>query len=97
MKVRFTARALAEAKRIKTWWLENRPAAPDLFDDEVTAAVEQIASMPTSGTIYPSKVGRLVRRVLLPETENHVYYTVTKNEVVLLSFWGVPRGRGPTL
>ena len=34
MKLRLAPRALSEAKRKKTWWLKNRPAAPDLFEEE---------------------------------------------------------------
>jgi hypothetical protein len=32
MKLRWARRALAEAKEIKSWWQENRRAAPDLFE-----------------------------------------------------------------
>lgn len=39
MKIRFTPRALAEAKRRKTWWLKNRPAAPELFENELGATL----------------------------------------------------------
>jgi plasmid stabilization system protein ParE len=35
MSLRFTPQALADAKRIKTWWRQNRPAAPDAFDQEL--------------------------------------------------------------
>lgn len=97
MKVRFTPRALAAAKRMKTWWLENRPASPDLFDEEVAEALKQIAAAPSSGVVYPTKLGVVVRRILLEETQNHVYYAVRGDEVVILTVWGAPRGRGPKL
>jgi P2-related tail formation protein len=35
MSLRFTPQALADAKRIKTWWRQNRPGAPDAFDQEL--------------------------------------------------------------
>jgi hypothetical protein len=38
-----------------------------------------------------------VRRVLMPRTRNHVYYSVTTAEVVVLTVWGAPHGRGPIL
>lgn len=97
MKLRLTPRALSEAKRLKTWWRKNRQAAPDLFDDEMAATVELIRTMPTLGTIYPASIGAVVRRVLMPKTQNHVYYAVHKNEIVVLALWGAPRGRGPKL
>ena len=97
MKIRLTPRALSEAKRLKIWWRENRPTAQDLFDEEMAAAVEEIRSMPTIGTLYSATLGTTVRRVLMPATRNHVYYAVHRNEVVVLSVWGAPRRRGPKL
>lgn len=97
MNVRFTPRALAEAKRKKTWWQEHRSASSGLFDEEVAAAIEQIRGMPSIGTIYPAAFEVPVRRVLLPETQNHLYYVVHQGEVVVLSVWGAPRARGPRL
>ena len=82
---------------MKRWWNENRPAAGDIFDDEMTAAVEQLRATPRIGTVYPASVGLTVRRVLLPTTQNHVYYAVAGREVVVLSVWGAPRRRGPKL
>jgi hypothetical protein len=38
-----------------------------------------------------------VRRVLLPRTRNHIYYSVTATEVVVHTVWGAPQGRGPIL
>lgn len=73
MKLRLAPRALAEAKRIKSWWRENRPAAPDLFEQELDAALERIRAVPSSvGTLYEQ--GDLevpVRRILLRKTENY--------------------------
>jgi len=98
MTLRLTPRALAEAKRIKTWWRRNRPAAPSLFDQEFAAALDRIAQLPGVGKLYEE--GDLevpVRRVLLPKTLNHVYYTVAGQDVVVLSVWGSLHERGPTL
>jgi len=97
MRVRLAPRALSEAERLKTWWQKNRPVSPELFDEEMATAVKQIGMVPTLGAVYPSSFGRTVRRVLLPKTENHVYYLVRDNEVVVLSVWGAPRGKGPKL
>ncbi len=99
MKLRLATRALAEAKQIKTWWRENRPAAPDLFEQELDAALERISARPKSaGTLYEQ--GNLeapVRRVLMPKTANHVYFAVEGDEIVVVSIWGAPKKRGPKL
>lgn len=98
MTIRLTPRALAEAKRMKAWWRRNRPAAPDLFEQEFAATLDRIAQLPGSGKLYEE--GDLdvpVRRVLLPKTLNHVYYTVDDRGVVVLSVWGALHERGPKL
>lgn len=97
MNVRFTPRALSEAKRIKRWWQKNRPAAPNLFDEEMAATVGQLRTMPAIGAFYPASFEATVRRVLLPKTQNHVYYAVHDDQIVVLSVWGAPRRRGPKL
>jgi plasmid stabilization system protein ParE len=89
--------ALLEANRKKTWWHKNRPAAPDLFDEEMSAVVERIRSSPTIGKEYPAAFRVPVRRVLLPKTENHVFYAVRDGEVIILSVWGARKRRGPKL
>jgi plasmid stabilization system protein ParE len=65
MKLRLTPRALAEAKRKKSWW----PAAPELFVDELHATLDAIVANPTLGTAYPSRFDVNVRRVLMPNSE----------------------------
>jgi len=97
MKIRLTPRALQEAKRIRAWWQKNRPSAPELFDEELTVAIDQIGRMPTSGVPYTASFGEAIRRVLLPKTENHLYYVVRSDDLVILSIWGAPRRRGPKL
>ena len=57
MNVHLTPRALAEAKRIKTWWLRNRPAAPHLFEEELSASLARIRITPNAGSIYPGDRG----------------------------------------
>jgi plasmid stabilization system protein ParE len=97
VKIRITQRGLAEAKRRKTWWRKNRPAAPELFEQEFRAALTMLASTPTVGTPYEADVGFSVRRVLLKRTAHHVYFGLNGDELVVLSIWGARRKRGPKL
>jgi plasmid stabilization system protein ParE len=98
MRLRLTPRALAEAKRIKTWWQRKRRAAPDLFDDELDATIQRVLLNPNLGAAYEQEhLEVTVRRVLMPRTHHHVYFAVQVDEVVVLSVWGAPRGRGPRL
>ena len=93
MKVRVTPRALREAKRLKSWWVNNRDEV-DLFDEELTAALNELLATPTIGAPYPSRFEISVRRVLMKKTNNHVYFTAHGNEVVILSVWGAPGNEG---
>lgn len=97
MKLRFAPRALAEAKRKKTWWLTNRPAAPLLFEQELNAALDSILSTSGLGAEYPNRFAVDVRRVLMPRTRDHVYFTVMDDEIIILSVWGAQRAKGPSL
>lgn len=98
MNLRLTPRALAEAKRLRRWWRLHRPSSPDLFDLELDAALEQIVSKPDIGAEYKADdFEATVRRLLLPKTKNHIYYAIEAEQIVILSVWGAPRGRGPKL
>jgi hypothetical protein len=55
-----------------TWWRKNRPAAPDLFDQELERAWQQLLGQPQLGQLYETVRDRVIRRLLLPKTEQHV-------------------------
>ena len=96
MNVRITPRALAEAKRIKTWWRRRRLGNPALFENELEAALERIVAKPDIGIRYEGTQLKVpVLRLLMPRTKNHVYYAVEDDTIVVLSVWGAPKGEGP--
>jgi hypothetical protein len=81
------------------WWRANRLLAPDLFDRELEAAKRQLEDHPEGPPVYETVRGRVMRRVLLPKTERHVYYSVdvATRSVVIHVIWGARKGRGPKL
>jgi plasmid stabilization system protein ParE len=99
LKVRFSPRARRRAATINKWWRANRPAVPDLFDRELAEITGKLAATPTLGTIYATICGELVMRLLLPRTEQHLYYSVDKagGVVRVITIWGARRGRPPRL
>jgi plasmid stabilization system protein ParE len=99
MKLAFTPDAERQASEMDAWWREHRPAASDLFADELAAVGELIANVPSAGTIYTTSRGQRFRRVLMPKTRNHVYFEVDEAQqlVIVHAIWGAPRGRGPRL
>ena len=98
MKLEFAPRAIREAERCTRWWRENRPAAPNLFDEELRTALDQIRTAPGLGSFYEAMAGREHRRVLMLQTRYHVYYRVAGPERVrVVAIWSAVRGRGPRL
>ena len=95
MKYRLQQDAAADIDREDEKWRASRPESPELFLDELTAALDQICGMPNSGLMYGSNDGELVRRVLCERTCFHVYYQVDDEGPVILSVWSTKRPRGP--
>lgn len=96
-RVELSPEALDQAQLIRAWWMENRPAAPDLFAEELAAAVRKLASLPRIGAPYDAPGFREMRRVLLARTRYHVYYAVDQDEriVRIHAIWHLSRGTGP--
>lgn len=63
------------------------------------AAERQLRISPELGSIYAERGKRTVRRVLLPKTGTHVYYSLDANRdtLTILAVWGAQRGRTPRL
>jgi plasmid stabilization system protein ParE len=95
MRLRLTRRALADAKRKKSWWQRHRDVT-DLFEQELDTALQNIAATPALGQRVEQRSGGVwVRRWLMPKTRNYVYYVMDGTEVVVLTVWGAPRRRAP--
>jgi plasmid stabilization system protein ParE len=79
------------------WWVEHRPAAPNLFIDELERTFRLLAETPGAGVSWPTPRRPRLRRVLMPQTGNHVYFQVDEasRTVHVLAVWGAPRGRRP--
>jgi len=65
LRIVFDPDAQAEASTIDHWWRENRPAAPNLFRDELERMVNLAARPPECGRVVRE---RDVRRLLLRRT-----------------------------
>lgn len=81
------------------WWRANRPTAPELFDTELSAAITQLESQHSLPQVFESVADEPIRRVLLPKTEQHLYYSIDETAAVVLihTIWGARRGSGPKL
>jgi hypothetical protein len=52
VRVEVTKRAQREVNRLGRWWLENRDKAPELFEEELSAAYFRIATDPTGQAVH---------------------------------------------
>lgn len=97
-RVEFSPEAGEQAERVASWWIENRPAAPTLFRDELAAAVSRLEASPRSGTFY-ELAPMPMRRLLMPRSRYHIYYTVEETTALVRihAVWHASRGHGPPL
>lgn len=93
-----TPEADAQIRAIDAWWRTNRPAAQDLFAEELANCLVLLEQAPAIGKPYrrhPSVSG--LRRVLLRATRYHLYYVPRADMVVVLAVWHSRRGEFPPL
>jgi hypothetical protein len=97
LRVVLAAQAVRDVAEIDRWWRENRRAAPDLFLEEFSAALQLIGSAPYVGRHYRETAIPHVRRLLMRATRYHVYYVVSDRAAEVHTVWGAVRGAGPEL
>jgi len=99
VKLRVGRRAQEQADKIQAWWAANRLAAPSLFIDELEQTFHRICNEAGVGIRWPTPRRPGLRRILMHETKNHVYFVVDPVEQVVhvLAVWGAPRRRPPKL
>jgi plasmid stabilization system protein ParE len=70
-----------------------------MFALEMAEALELLAETPTLGVYYGHRGGRAIRRLLLPRSRYHVYFTYDEDAGVLevRAVWHAARGRRPSL
>lgn len=81
-------------------WEEHRDKAPRLFVDELAAAVAKLRDRTDEGRQrYAARGGRIIWRLLMPKTRNHVYYRIDDGveEVEVLLVWNATAGAEPDI
>ena len=85
MKLIFSPEADEDAEAIDTWWRGNRQDAPGLFAEELSSVCGEILRKPLILKPYRERRGMVIRRWLLEQTQQHVYY-VADLEMKVLQF-----------
>jgi plasmid stabilization system protein ParE len=92
-RVELSPEALGHAQHIRAWWRENREAAPDLFIDELARTLQKLERFPHLGSPYLRAEIEGMRRILLPQSRYHLYYTVVEETetVRVHAIWHIAR------
>ena len=92
-------RAEGHIKRISAWWRANRSGAPELFATELADALELLPTNPSLGVGYAERRGVAIRRLLLPRSRYHIYFSYDEagGLIEVRAVWHAVRGRGPSL
>lgn len=90
------AEAIADAAK---WWVEKRPKAPAAFAEELTRALDLVASEPAIGAKARNAKLPGLRRIHLARIWYYLYYRVRSSPATLevLALWHSSRGSGPQL
>jgi plasmid stabilization system protein ParE len=86
-------------KDAAAWWAEKRPAAPDVFKDELNQALNLIAAHPSVGMRAANVKLSGVRRILLGRARYHIFYRLSSDgkTVGILALWNSRRGSAPPI
>ena len=82
----------------RAWWEQHRVKAPRLFVQELAAIVAKLRDgADEERQRYAARGGRIIWRILMPKTGNHVYYRLdeTAREVEILLVWNAAAGKSP--
>jgi plasmid stabilization system protein ParE len=97
VRLALAKRAAGQVRAIDAWWRRHRRAAPNLFAEELAAALAALEVAPQLGQRVEHPDVPDLRRVLLRATRFHVYYTFAGEAVRVVAVWSCLRGRGPDL
>ena len=86
-RVGFSRTADAQVETIESWWRENRPAAPDMFSQELESAVRLLETSPLIGKPYP--------QAPIPEVRWEI--DAASRTVTVIAVWYASRGSGPRI
>jgi plasmid stabilization system protein ParE len=87
VKVRVTKRAQAQIDRAAVWWDDNRPLAPEAFDEELAEAFSLLSLEPGIGAPVSNTRAQGMRRLHLARIHYFLYYCTRGGEVQVLAMW----------
>lgn len=85
--------------KLGAWWRAHREKAPNLFREQLNAAIAYLAENPLTGEHYRRRGVRDLRRYRLKKTPYHVYYVprIDQADLVIVAVWSSMRKEGPPI
>jgi len=98
VNVKVTKRAERRIEIVDRFWRDNRLEAPGMLKEELAAAEARLREDPHAGVACVIR-GKKYLRLLLPKTEQWLYYKIYPQQglIVVQTIWGARRGREPKL
>ena len=97
LPIKVTKRADAQIQKAASWWLANRPKAPEAFREELQRGFDLISQQPEVGAKATNLKLKDVRRIHLSRIRYFLYYRVRSTRVEVLALWHSSRLKGPFL
>jgi plasmid stabilization system protein ParE len=95
LPVKITRRAATQIQEAASWWLANRPKAPEAFQEELRRGFSLISQQPGVGARATNVKLEGVRRIYLSRVRYFLYYRVRSEQLEVLALWHASRGKGP--
>jgi plasmid stabilization system protein ParE len=98
LRIRFTPEALQVARAKRAWWEQHRDKARRLFVLKLATVVAKLRDgADEERQRYALRDGRIIRRLPMPKTRNHVYYRLDPagGVVEILVIWNATAGVPP--
>ena len=95
LPIQITRRAAAQIREAASWWLANRPKAPEAFQEELRRGFDLISRQPAVGARATNVKLEDVRRIHLSRVRYHLYYRIRSARIEVLALWHASRGKGP--
>jgi plasmid stabilization system protein ParE len=97
LPIKVTLRADRQIQKAASWWLANRPKAPDAFKEELRRGFDLISQQPGVGARATNVKLEGVFRIHLSRIRFFLYYRVRQSGIEVLALWHSSRGKGPDL
>ena len=97
LPIQITRRAAAQIREAATWWLANRPKAPEALKEDLRRAFDLLSQQPGIGARATNVRLEGVRRIHLSRVHYFLYYRVRSTRIEVLAFWHASRGEEPVL